>query len=85
MTLFCGVLNTTTAELRYANAGHNPPFLVSKTGEVQYIQMPDGIAVGILEDAKFQAATITLRPHDSLLLYTDGITEAINSNKTLFS
>jgi len=85
VTLFCGILNTTTTELRYANAGHNPPFLVSKTGEVQFIQMPDGMAVGILENAKFQPATITLRPHDSLLLYTDGITEAINSNTILFS
>jgi len=85
VTLFCGILNTSTAKLRYANAGHNPPFLLSKTGEVQFIQMPDGMAVGILEDAKFQPATITLRPHDSLLLYTDGITEAINSNAILFS
>ena len=85
VTLFCGVLNPNTGELRFANAGHNPPFFVSKDGIGEYLKMPDGMAAGIMSDAKFGARTMKLLPHDSLLLYTDGITEAINAEDTFFS
>lgn len=85
VTLFCGILNTQTVTLDYANAGHNPPFFISRGQEGHFLEISDGTAVGILEEARFTTHTIQLKPHDSLLIYTDGITESMNAQKALFA
>ena len=85
VTLFCGILNTQTRKLDYANAGHNPPFFISRGQEGHFLEISDGTAVGILEEARFTTHTMQLKPHDSLLIYTDGITESINAQKDLFA
>ncbi|MDY0186829.1 MAG: SpoIIE family protein phosphatase [Syntrophus sp. (in: bacteria)] len=85
VTLFCGILNFRTGELRFTNAGHNPPVLVSAEGAPRWLEVPPGLILGIMEDASYDTSLMTLKPGETLLLYTDGITEAMNKEKQLFS
>ena len=78
VTLFCGILNTRTGHFTYSNAGHNPPVLIHPDGQCEELPLTAGIPLGISEDEKFQESTTTMRPGDTLFIYTDGITEAIN-------
>ena len=80
ITLFFGILNTQTGELTYTNAGHLPPLLLHSDGQHEELPLTGGLPLGIAEDEEFTEKTITLRPDDTLFVYTDGITEAINAN-----
>lgn len=74
-TLFAGVLDPRTQTLTYASAGHPPALIVSEDGSCR--ELPSsGPAIGWMGDAVFGEATVSLRPGDALLVYTDGITEA---------
>jgi sigma-B regulation protein RsbU (phosphoserine phosphatase) len=64
------------ASVRLASGGHPPALLLRATGQVEYLDTPGGMLVGIVEDADFAATSTTLTPGDTLLLYTDGLTEA---------
>ena len=79
ITLFSGILNTETGELNYTNAGHLPPLLVHSDGSYESLPLTGGLPLGISEDEEFTEKSITLRPNDTLFVYTDGITEAINA------
>ena len=79
ITLFYGILNTETGELVYTNAGHLPPLLIHSDGSNEELPLTGGLPLGIVEDEEFAEKNITLRPDDTLFVYTDGITEAINS------
>lgn len=84
VTVFYGVLNLATGELAYSNAGHTSPLLLSKTG-VQQLPRKEGLALGIIENVfEYEETIVKLAPGDTLLLYTDGITEAMNSSKELY-
>lgn len=85
VTLFYGILNTLTGELLYSNAGHNPPYVVSVNGTVQEIGRNQGIPLGIMEDFESHENRITLNEKDSLIYYTDGITEARDANGEMFT
>lgn len=80
ITCFYGVLDPEEGTLVYANAGHNPPFLV-KTGETSkvFVLARTGMPIGIEEDGSWERRTITFSAGDKLILYTDGITEAQNN------
>ena len=84
VTMFCSVFNTKTGELNYANAGHNPPVLIHPDGKCSELPLTAGIPLGISEGEKFKEKTITLGPQDTLFIYTDGITEAINPENEEF-
>ena len=84
-TLFCGIVNTETGEVLYADAGHNPPLLAQRGKGVCFLEKSKGIAVGIKEDALFTMQRLRLQPGDFLFLYTDGVTEAMNEKEELFS
>lgn len=77
-TCFYGVLNTCTGELRYCNAGHNPPYLLRASGELESIDFTGGIPLGLFEGRPYAGGTIHLGPNDALFLYTDGVSEATN-------
>jgi len=81
-TVFAAVLNTATGELTFANAGHNPPLLLGSG--LSYISMDKGIALGLFDEADIIAEEIRLKDGEGLFIYTDGITEAINTQKKLF-
>ncbi|MCE1227906.1 MAG: serine/threonine-protein phosphatase, partial [Firmicutes bacterium] len=77
-TLFAGSLNPKNGDLRYVNAGHNPPLLVPVRGEVSRL-MPTGPMVGLLPGAGFSEGHATMEPGDVLLVFTDGLVEAENA------
>jgi sigma-B regulation protein RsbU (phosphoserine phosphatase) len=85
VTIFYGVLNTRTGEVFYSNGGHNIPYLIYSHGGVEFLENTGGMALGIMEDVKYQTKRITLRTGDGLFLYTDGVTEAMDREGSLFS
>jgi phosphoserine phosphatase RsbU/P len=83
VTFFFGRLSPSTGELRYVNAGHNPPFVLSAGGRVDMLDAT-GKPVGILPDSQFEERTVVLDPGSILLLYTDGLNEAENPGRDEF-
>ncbi|MBK8491793.1 MAG: SpoIIE family protein phosphatase [Saprospirales bacterium] len=84
VSIFAGVLNIRTGLFRYVNAGHNPPFAALGGDDFKLLNLPGGTLIGILDQAKFPVTELQLEPGDSLLLYTDGIPEATNSEHIMF-
>ncbi len=85
VTVFYGVLDPTSGELTYSNAGHNPPYLLNaRDGNTVQELDRTGVPLGILDGATWQQGTIHIAPGDVLLLYTDGITEAQNAQEAFF-
>ena len=83
VTAFFGILDIATGELAYVNAGHNPTYLLARSGE--FSSLPgSGIAVGFSAKASYRAQSLTLAPGDRLFLYTDGVTEAFSAARDLF-
>ncbi len=76
-TLFCGVLNPERTQLRYVNAGHIPPFIVRRDGEIESPQGGD-LPVGMLTGSRFRERTVALAPDNVILCVSDGITEVRN-------
>ena len=79
VTLFYAVWQPQTRSLAYANAGHNPPLLLRQSGKTHLLN-GDGMALGVLPNAKIEGRTIPIHPGDTLLIYTDGVTEATNED-----
>jgi phosphoserine phosphatase RsbU/P len=84
VTVFAGVLDLRTGSIEYADGGHEPPYVVRRFGGAAMIEKVGGLALGFVPDYRFQCGRIQLEAGDSLVLYTDGITEAMNSNHDLF-
>jgi sigma-B regulation protein RsbU (phosphoserine phosphatase) len=81
VTLFLVAYDERTHTFTYCNAGHNPALILHQSdnvGQAPVWLWPTGPAVGILEEATFAEAQVTLQPGDLLVMYTDGITEATN-------
>lgn len=77
-TLFYGEFDSETQILRYVNAGHTPPIFISAEGEV--IRLSDGdMPVGLFPDATFQERRVMVPAGSSIVIYTDGVSEALNS------
>jgi sigma-B regulation protein RsbU (phosphoserine phosphatase) len=85
VTMFCGILDFTTGELAFSNAGHNPPVLLRADGATDFLELPRGLFLGIMEDAAYRTGRIVLGPGDALVVYTDGVTEAMNEAEELYS
>ncbi len=79
VTVFYGVWDPATEHFTYANAGHNPPLLLQPSGNFQPL-LGHGVALGILPELTMKSHTITVRPGETIILYTDGITEALNED-----
>ena len=85
VTLFFGVYNPESGDFVYANGGHNLPLLVHADGSAETLERTeDGIALGVLPDADYSARRIRLQPGDTLVLYTDGVTEAEDEDQQQF-
>jgi sigma-B regulation protein RsbU (phosphoserine phosphatase) len=82
-TAFLGVFSSATGALRFASAGHDPSILVRVNGEVELL-MPTGMPLGLMPEATYTASEAALEPGDTLVLYTDGITEAANPADEMF-
>lgn len=78
VTAFYGVLDVVNGRFRYANAGHNPPFIWrAATNQIERLTK-HGIVLGILPVIRLEDIETTIAPGDALILYTDGVTEAVN-------
>jgi sigma-B regulation protein RsbU (phosphoserine phosphatase) len=81
VTFFIGAFDSSTKTLTFSNAGHLPPLVLrnnkSKKESVEMLR-PTGAAIGLIEEAEFGENTIALQNGDLLVLYTDGVTEALN-------
>ncbi len=78
VTVFFAVLDPYTGVMRYANAGHNPPYLLGSTNGIKTLTNT-GMPLGIDEENNWGQEEIQISPGDMLLLYTDGVTDAQNS------
>jgi len=83
VSLFLGRYDETTRTLTYCNAGHNPPLVYRSHGSMQSL-LPNGAAIGLVEQAEFTQSAIRLGVGDRVLLYTDGVVESLNKQKELF-
>lgn len=83
VTLFFGVINLDERSITYVNAGHNPPLLFRSDGSREELTLT-GPALGIMDIAQFTEETTKLNTGDILIMYTDGVTEAVNKNNEEF-
>ena len=82
VTFFCGILDMETGHLRYCNAGHNAPIIL--TDRIEPLNCVPNLPLGIMAGMPFQEQETDLAYDDALFLFTDGVTEAENKNKELF-
>lgn len=77
VTVFYAILDTATGKLTYASAGHDPPLLRRASGDIEHL-MPTGALLGILDELPMSDETVEMASGDLLLMYTDGVTDAMN-------
>jgi phosphoserine phosphatase RsbU/P len=85
VTVFHGVLHLRTGEIQYSNGGHNLPYHLSRTGQAQFIANTGGMALGVTDMAKYATKTLRLDVGEGLFMYTDGVTEAMDSDGNQFT
>lgn len=78
VTLVYAVFDPTRGQLTYCNAGHPPPLWVHADGRVTFLDVAGGMALGVVGDMPYQVGVQTLAPGDTVLVYSDGVTEAMN-------
>ena len=78
VTFFLGIVDP-DGNCNYINAGHNPPFLLSRDGSMKELTA-GGMVLGIMADAEYEMGTIMMQPDDHLVLFSDGVTEALNTS-----
>lgn len=83
VTLLCGLLDTGSGNLVLASAGHEPPVLCGR-GAPHLLDFPTGAVLGLYEDSDYPEHHLRLQPGETLLMYTDGITEASDQDQRLF-
>ena len=79
VTLLYAVFNPANGLLNYANGGHNPPIIVHPDGASDILPSTGGIALGVAPGFEYAESAVTLDPGDTIILYTDGVTEAMNA------
>ncbi len=84
VTIFYGILDLRTGGVIYCSAGHLSPYLLAE-GKVRPLPRAGGIVLGVMEGARYGSGRFTMSPGDSLFLYTDGITEAMDSHRTMYA
>jgi len=85
VTAFMGTLELDTGKFTFVNAGHNPPMIKKAGGPYRRMKIRSGFVLGGMEGIDYEQEEIMLEAGDTLYLYTDGVTEALNQEKVLFS
>jgi sigma-B regulation protein RsbU (phosphoserine phosphatase) len=85
VTLFLGLVDTSTGLLSFANAGHPAPHLLRNGGGAAQIEAKPGLPLGVRQHAKYENRTLQLDPGDAMFVCSDGVFEALNENGELFS
>jgi sigma-B regulation protein RsbU (phosphoserine phosphatase) len=78
VTVFYGIVHLDTGELEYTNAGHNIPYVLEAGGSLEPIPGTNGLVLGIIEGISYEQARMQLGPGDTIFLFTDGVTEAMD-------
>lgn len=84
ITAFEGVLDLVTGDFHYVNAGHEPPFLCKKGGVFEDYKISPGFVLAGMEGMNYRCGSFRLEPGDKLFQYTDGVTEATDSQNQLY-
>ena len=84
ITAFEGVLDLVTGELRFVNAGHEPPFICPANGRFEPYKIKSTFVLAGMEDIPYKSGVLTLSPGDKIFQYTDGVTEATDANNNLY-
>ncbi|MDD3585924.1 MAG: SpoIIE family protein phosphatase [Thermoguttaceae bacterium] len=84
VTWWVGFLELSTGQLTFTNAGHNPPLIRRADGTVERLTNRHGIPLAAMDDVSYKSSQTTLGPGDTLILYTDGVTEAFNTENDMF-
>jgi sigma-B regulation protein RsbU (phosphoserine phosphatase) len=78
VTVFYVIYNTKTGHITYCNAGHNPPHILRANGTIEVLPRTKNVVVGAFENVKYEENTLQLEHGDTLVMFTDGVTEAMN-------
>ena len=84
VTAWMGILDLTTGQMQFANAGHNPPLLKRANGDFEYLKTRAGFVLAGMEGVRYRAGELMMYPGDRLFLYTDGVPEATNAENKLY-
>jgi sigma-B regulation protein RsbU (phosphoserine phosphatase) len=84
VTAFYGTLDLVTGTLDYANAGHNPPYVLRANRGVELVPSTGDIVLGVMEDSRYETRQMKLAAGDALVCFSDGVTEAVNPAGELF-
>jgi sigma-B regulation protein RsbU (phosphoserine phosphatase) len=84
VTVFCGILDTRTGQIQYANGGHNPPYVVRSNGRIENLSA-GGVALGVIEEVSYKLVELVLEIGEQLVMFTDGVTEAMDKKGNLFT
>lgn len=84
VTAFMGILELKDGTFTYVNAGHNAPLLYRRNRTFEWLKVRPGFVLAGMEEVQYQQDKLVLLPGDRLFLYTDGVTEALNTRKELF-
>ncbi|MGH9535364.1 MAG: PP2C family protein-serine/threonine phosphatase [Terriglobales bacterium] len=84
VTALAGILDLRSGAVEYADAGHEPPFLVRASGTPARVEKEGGIVLGLIPGQEFTTGRLQLRPGDTLVMFTDGVTEAMNGHQEFF-
>ena len=80
VTVFYAIYNTKTGEVVYCNAGHNSPYLIHANGQVEVLPTSTNCMIGAIEGLSFNAGSLQMEKGDMLVMYTDGVNEAVNNS-----
>ena len=84
LTAFAGVIDLRTGVMTCVNAGHNPPVVKYADGTAEYLKTKHSLVLSASRKARYTAVDLQLKKNDKIILYTDGVTEAMNCSKQLF-
>ena len=84
VTAWMGILDISTGKMQFANAGHNPPLVKHADGSFEYLKARAGFVLAGMEGIRYRASELELNPGDRIFLYTDGVTEATNTENKLY-
>ena len=79
VTVFLGVLDLASGQLTYVNVGHCPPLLLKNTGQIDTLALTGGMALGVDSEFSYSSKQLKLSPHDQVLIFSDGATDARNT------
>lgn len=84
VTVWAGVYEISTERFTYTNAGHNPPILFRKGQDGEWLNKRHGFVLGGIDNTQYKETTMQLNSGDELFLYTDGVTDAVNTHQELY-